>query len=131
MKLDIGEIIRQEFEKSGLSASQFARMINKERTLVYHLFKRQSIDTDLLYQISMILNVDLFQLFSEKLREENDIIGACHSQKTERISSKRKIMLEVELDDEEYQKMIDENCSVKEAAQGVFLVLMMKSFAKK
>ena len=67
MKLDIGEIIRQEFEKSGLSASQFARMINKERTLVYHLFKRQSIDTDLLYQISMILNVDLFQLFSEKL----------------------------------------------------------------
>ena len=32
MKLDIGEIIRQEFEISGLSASQFARMINKERT---------------------------------------------------------------------------------------------------
>lgn len=36
-----------------------------------------------------------------------------------------------EIPDEEYQKMIDENCSVKEAAQGVFLVLMMKSFAKK
>ena len=105
MKLDIGEIIRQEFEKSGLSASQFARMINKERTLVYHLFKRQSIDTDLLYQISMILNVDLFQLFSE-------IIGACHSQKTERISSKRKIMLEVELDDEEYQKMIQKALNI-------------------
>ena len=87
-------------------------MINKERTLVYHLFKRQSIDTDLLYQISMILNVDLFQLFSEKLREENDIIGACHSQKTERISSKRKIMLEVELDDEEYQKMIQKALNI-------------------
>ena len=102
MKLDIGEIIRQEFEKSGLSASQFARMINKERTLVYHLFKRQSIDTDL----------DLFSLFSEKLREENDIIGACHSQKTERVSSKRKIMLEVELDDEEYQKMIQKALNI-------------------
>ena len=36
-----------------------------------------------------------------------------------------------EIPDEKYQKMIDENCSVKEAAQGVFLVLMMKSFAKK
>ena len=109
MKLDIGEIIRQEFEKSGLSASQFARMINKERTLVYHLFKRQSIDTDLLYQICMVLNVDLFSLFSEKLREENDIIGA---QKTERVSSKRKIMLEVELDDEEYQKMIQKALNI-------------------
>ena len=112
MKLDIGEIIRQEFEKSGLSASQFARMINKERTLVYHLFKRQSIDTDLLYQICMVLNVDLFSLFSEKLREENDIIGACNSQKTERVSSKRKIMLEVELDDEEYQKMIQKALNI-------------------
>ena len=112
MKLDIGEIIRQEFEKSGLSASQFARMINKERTLVYHLFKRQSIDTDLLYQICMVLDVDLFSLFSEKLRQENNIIGACHSQKAESVSSKRKIMLEIELDDEEYQKMIQKALNI-------------------
>ena len=112
MKLDIGEIIRQEFEKSGLSASQFARMINKERTLVYHLFKRQSIDTDLLYQICMVLNVDLFSLFSEKLRQENNIIGAYHSQKAESVSSNRKIMLEIELDDEEYQKMIQKALNI-------------------
>ena len=42
----------------------------------------------------------------EKLRQENNIIGAYHSQKAESVSSKRKIMLEIELDDEEYQKMI-------------------------
>lgn len=36
-----------------------------------------------------------------------------------------------EIPDEEYQKMIDENRSVKEAAQGVFFALVMKSFAKK
>lgn len=89
-----------------------ARMINKERTLVYHLFKRQSIDTDLLYQICMVLNVDLFSLFSEKLRQENNIIGACHSQKAESVSSKRKIMLEIELDDEEYQKMIQKALNI-------------------
>jgi len=106
MKLDIGEIIKQEFEKSGLSASQFARMIHKERTLVYHLFKRQSIDTDLLYEISMVLNVDLFSLFSEKLRQENDIIGACHSRNTGQGFSGRKVMLEIELDDEEYKKIV-------------------------
>ena len=106
MKLDIGEIIRQEFEKSGLSASQFARMINKERTLVYHLFKRQSIDTDLLYQICMVLNVDLFRLFSEKLREENKVIEAYHTNGVRTISSKRKIMLELELDDDEYNRIV-------------------------
>lgn len=106
MKLDIGEIIRQEFEKSGLSASQFARMINKERTLVYHLFKRQSIDTDLLYQISMILNVDLFRLFSEKLREENKVINATHLEKVKPIPSGRRVMLEVELDDDEFKQLV-------------------------
>lgn len=36
-----------------------------------------------------------------------------------------------EIPDDEYQKMLDENRSIKEAAQGVFLVLVMKSFAKK
>ena len=76
------------------------------------IFKRQSIDTDLLYQICMVLNVDLFSLFSEKLRQENNIIGACHSQKAESESSKRKIMLEVELDDEEYQKMIQKALNI-------------------
>ena len=35
-----------------------------------------------------------------------------------------------EIPDEEYQKMIDENRSDKEAAQAVFLVRVMKSFSK-
>ncbi|WP_065219801.1 MULTISPECIES: helix-turn-helix domain-containing protein [Butyricimonas] len=106
MKLDIGEIIRQEFEKSGLSTSQFARMINKERTLVYNLFKRQYIDTDLLFQICMVLNVDLFRLFSEKLREENKVIGACYADEVKGGTVKRKIMLEMEVDDVEYDRLI-------------------------
>ncbi|MBC5621824.1 MULTISPECIES: helix-turn-helix transcriptional regulator [Butyricimonas] len=106
MKLDIGEIIRQEFEKSGLSISQFARMINKERTVVYNLFKRQSIDTHLLYQICMVLNVDLFRVFSECLGEENKVIGADRVNELQTTSSKRKVMLEVELDDMEYDRIM-------------------------
>ena len=105
MELDIGEIIKREFEKSGLSASQFARMINKERSLVYHIFKRQSIDTDLLYKISMALNIDLFRLFSEKLREENVVVEAC-SRRSENLSSKRKVMVEMEVEDDVYRKLI-------------------------
>ena len=106
MKLDIGEIIRQEFEKSGLSISQFARMINKERTVVYNLFKRQSIDTHQLYQICMVLNVDLFRVFSECLGEENKVIGADRVNELQTTSSKRKVMLEVELDDMEYDRIM-------------------------
>lgn len=106
MKLDIGEIIKQEYEKSGLTISQFARMINKERTVVYNLFKRQYIDTDLLFQICMVLNVDLFRLFSEKLREENKVIGACYADDVKGGAVKRKIMLEMEVDEMEYNRLM-------------------------
>ena len=54
----------------------------------------------------------LFIMFSVMVLQENNIIGACHSQKAESVSSKRKIMLEIELDDEEYQKMIQKALNI-------------------
>lgn len=106
MELDIGEIIKQEFERSGLSITQFARMINKERSLIYHLFKRRSIDTDLLFQICMVLNIDLFRLFSDKLEQENEVIGKrSPSGKTEQ-KEKRKVLVEIEMSESEYVNFI-------------------------
>lgn len=111
MELDIGEIIRFEFEKSGLSIAQFARMINKERSLVYHLFKRRSIDTDLLYRICIVLNIDFFRLFSEKLEVENKIIAARSGKKeTESKGQKRKVLIEIELDESEYNDFLQKHC---------------------
>lgn len=66
-----------------------------EKCLGYEIVK--SIDADLLYQISMILNVDLFRLFSEKLREENKVINATYLEKVKPVPSGRRVMLEVEL----------------------------------
>ena len=75
-----------------------------EKCLGYEIVK--SIDTDLLYQISMILNVDLFRLFSEKLREENKVINATHLEKVKPVPSRRRVMLEVELDDDEFKQLV-------------------------
>lgn len=114
MTQGIGAIIQEEFKKSGLSASQFARMINRERSLVYHLFKRQSIDTDLLYKICMVLDIDLFRLFSERLSEENVKIAAQYQAKGGNSVRKRKILLEIEVDDREFDKIIACSLSKKE-----------------
>lgn len=103
MEIDIGEIIKEEFEKSGLSATQFARMINKERSIVYHLFKRRSIDTDLLYKICSVLRIDLFRLYSEHLREEHIVEG---ESKPSTSLAKRRVMVEVELTEEEYHRLL-------------------------
>lgn len=83
-----------------------------EKCLGYEIV--ESIDADLLYQISMILNVDLFRLFSEKLREENKVINATHLEKVKTVPSGRRVMLEVELDDDEFKQLVYKALEEKE-----------------
>ncbi|MFN6037659.1 MAG: hypothetical protein ACK452_04270 [Bacteroidota bacterium] len=67
----IGKKIKEVLSKSPMTVVDFAEKINKTRTVVYDIFKRDSIDSILLNKISRILNHNLFQYYpSEKLREE-------------------------------------------------------------
>ena len=54
-KLHIGHIVKSVFDKSGLSVAEFARRIHCERTNVYKIFNRQSIDVETLVKISEAL----------------------------------------------------------------------------
>ena len=42
-------------------------MINRDRQVIYDIFKRESIDTELLQQISKVLNHDFFSYYSGDL----------------------------------------------------------------
>jgi hypothetical protein len=53
--LHIGQLVKAVFDKSGMSVAQFARQINCERTNVYTIFRRRTIDVELLVRISYIL----------------------------------------------------------------------------
>lgn len=59
--IHIGNIIKEKFDKSGLSISQFAQMINRTRTTIYDIFNRKSIDIDLLIQISEVLQFNFLE----------------------------------------------------------------------
>ena len=54
--IHIGQMIKTVFDNSGLSVSDFARRIHFERTTVYSIFERQTIDALLLVRISIVLN---------------------------------------------------------------------------
>lgn len=54
-KLHIGHMVKSVFDKSGLSVAEFARRIHCERTNVYKIFNRQSIDVETLVKISKAL----------------------------------------------------------------------------
>lgn len=63
----IGSIIKAELERQERSVSWFARKLNCDRSNVYRLFQKHSVDTLLLARISVILNRDFFSELSRSL----------------------------------------------------------------
>lgn len=67
--INIGKLIEMELHRQERSASWFAKKLYCDRTNVYSIFKRHSIDTDLLMRICYILNCDFFRYYSGELQE--------------------------------------------------------------
>lgn len=57
-KIHIGQLIRQQLEERRMAITDFAAMLHYERTNVYKIFKRKSIDVELLIRVSEILQYD-------------------------------------------------------------------------
>lgn len=68
MKHSIGELIKAEVEAQERSITWFANKLCVDRSNVYRLFKKNSIDTDLLMRISIILNRDFFDFLSNDFK---------------------------------------------------------------
>ncbi len=66
MAIHVGKKIKDELYKQGVSVSIFAKKINRSRNVVYDIFERESIDTELLYKIGKILSYDFFSLYSSQ-----------------------------------------------------------------
>jgi len=58
--IHIGTHIKQKFEETSMSITDFANRIHCERTTVYDIFDRKSIDVELLVRISDVLNFDFY-----------------------------------------------------------------------
>ena len=63
MKKNIGKLIKSRLKSERIGVTEFANLIGKERTTVYDIFSRESIDTNLLDKIGQVLNYDFFQHF--------------------------------------------------------------------
>lgn len=61
----IGQLIKEELERQERPVSWFARKLYIDRSSVYRLFQKNSIDTALLKRISIILNKDFFAILSQ------------------------------------------------------------------
>ena len=69
--IHIGKLIEEELRRQERSVTWFADKLCCERTNVYSIFKRQSIDTILLLRISLVLHRNFFSVYLEEL-EKNE-----------------------------------------------------------
>lgn len=95
MNKKIGQLIKERVESSQFDVTEFAKKINKERSNVYDIFKRDSIDTALLKKIGQVLGYDFFQdLLEPETIKEIAIRNAATN----------KCYVELELSDSEIEK---------------------------
>jgi hypothetical protein len=97
MEKIIGQLIKEHVESSNMEVTTFAKAINKERSNVYDIYKRDSIDTSLLKKIGHVLQYDFFQ----HLIEEETIAKI----KISEITKKSKVLLEIEISEDEMMRI--------------------------
>ena len=64
--MNIGKHVEEILRKQGKSAAWLASQIPCERTNVYNIFKRKSMDVRLLMRISEVLKYDFFKELSDE-----------------------------------------------------------------
>ena len=69
----IGILIKEELEKQERSITWFARKLSCDRSNIYRLFQKESIDTNLLVRISILLGKDFFSDLSEYVKENEQL----------------------------------------------------------
>lgn len=69
----IGNLIKEELKRQERSISWFARKLACDRSNIYRLFQRESLDTALLKRISIILNHDFFLDLSQTIPEKETL----------------------------------------------------------
>ena len=69
--INIGERIKEELDHQERTISWLARKLNRNRAAVYRLLRKNSIDTQLLSQISLLLGRDFFKELSQEVSDKH------------------------------------------------------------
>ncbi len=72
--IHLGNMIKKELKAQGRSVSWLARTIHMERSSIYKIFDRSSLDVGLLIRISVVMDHDFLLDVSQKMRDHYDEI---------------------------------------------------------
>lgn len=66
-QISIGKIIEEELRNQERSVVWFASKLDCNRTNIYKIFRRNSIDAELLLKISNVPHVNFFRFYTDRL----------------------------------------------------------------
>ena len=72
--IHLGNMVKRELKAQGRTVVWLARTINMERSSIYKMFERNTLDVGLLIRISLVMDHDFFQDISDKIRNNYDEI---------------------------------------------------------
>ena len=82
MEIHVGKLVLVKLKERGMKKAEFARRINKSRQNVQDILTRPALDTDLLSQISKVLDYNFFQILAEKINIEQPFPMAMEEKST-------------------------------------------------
>jgi len=65
-KINIGQEIKEKMKQQSIGATKLANKTHIDRRRLYRIFKKKSIDTDDLFELSIQLGCDFFKLYSDE-----------------------------------------------------------------
>jgi len=94
--IHIGKAIKKKMAEKSITVAELARRIDRERTTVYDIFGRKSVDTELLIKMSDALEYDFHQVYFP--------------------DRSQKVLIVIEVDRNEIDKLDLSNARFKEAS---------------
>lgn len=69
--MHIGQLIKQKMEERHRTVVWLARKLSYSRTNIYKIYDKSSIDTEVLLRISLILEYDFFNEYTQQLKNRD------------------------------------------------------------
>ncbi|MEN9947669.1 MAG: hypothetical protein RL106_492 [Bacteroidota bacterium] len=72
-KVLIGQEIKRVVKKRGITVEELAKALNVSQPNIFDIYRRESIDTDLLERFCKVLNFNFFKIYYLKYQTDDDM----------------------------------------------------------
>ena len=68
--IDIGELIKQKLKEQDRSILWLAKKIGADKGNIYRMLRKKSLDSEVLYRISIVMKYDFCKLYSDAIEQQ-------------------------------------------------------------